>query len=80
MTIYRHAFPQLAEHEDAFNRSMATVFGPRRRVCLHVDRTYVGPTPSNNGTTISCDYCPTVMYDPGYGPPPQMLAHYYLDE
>lgn len=79
MTVYHHAFPQLAEQEDALNRSMATGFGPQQRVCLHVDRTYVGPTLINGGTTVSCDYCPEIMFDSGYGPPPHMQAHYYLD-
>lgn len=71
---------ELDRAERAMNRAMATADdargAPRRRVCLHPDRTR---TETDNLVREECDYCPAfgVVYGPGT--PPDLMPYLYWE-
>lgn len=72
---------ELDKAEREINANLAVVDTlqgtPRRRVCLHPDRSYVRPDPST--VLLECDYCETTAVG-AYGfPSDDLMPHLYID-
>lgn len=80
--IRRISRPELAAHEDEFNRLMRMhplPDGTIKQVCMHVDRSIYG-TEDSQITTTTCDYCNTSVLDPGYGPVPDLMPWMWTEK
>lgn len=77
--------PELDASEREFNRLMRLNPVPVgeqvvaiKQVCMHVDRTLTSLDPI--GAQIECDYCDSVVFDPGWGPVPDLMPYVYLEK
>lgn len=70
----------LAEREINRNlaRTCAVLGTPRRRVCLHPDRTVSRPEVGTE--TVECDYCPARRSAVQGLPASDLMPHLYLEE
>jgi hypothetical protein len=72
---------ELDRAEREINANLAVVDAlqgaPRRRVCLHPDRTR---TATDRFVRDECDYCPVVSVVYGPGTPADLMPHIYLEE
>ena len=72
--------PDLAVAEDEYNGLLLKQDAPGDlvvRVCMHVDRTVTYP--GSGQTSTQCDYCESVVYDPGVGPVPDLMPYVYME-
>lgn len=80
--IRRISRPELAAHEDEFNRLMRMhplPDGTIKQVCLHVDRT-VHTTSDTPGSMTTCDYCNETVFDQGWGPVPDLMPWIWTEK
>lgn len=72
---------ELDRAEREINTNLARVDevqgAPRRRVCLHPDRSYSRPDPDT--VRLECDYCPAVSTGARRLPPDDLMPLLYLD-
>lgn len=71
---------ELDRAERSMNQAMAAADdargAPRRRVCLHPDRTR---TATDRFVRDECDYCPVVSVVYGPGTPADLMPHLYWE-
>lgn len=78
--IYRILTPEeRARSEEAINENLSKAHPdlPRRRVCLHIDRSVIRMP--KNGYMIICDYCPSYAVVRFGGTWPDIEPLYYED-